>query len=67
MDTESLKFFLDAKQNFNKKKKYIPLRLEKFDECGWSVIAEADFPIDTFVCEYSGNVFVIQFNFMSLK
>jgi hypothetical protein len=35
---------------------YVPLRLEKFDECGWSVIALEFIPKNTYICEYSGNV-----------
>ena len=55
MDDESLLLFLEAKK-MNKLKKYLPIRLEKFVECGWSVIADAEIPPDTYICEYSGNV-----------
>lgn len=55
MDDDSLVFFLEAKK-MNKLKKYLPVRLENFDECGWSVISEAEIPPNTYICEYGGNV-----------
>ena len=55
MDTESLDFFLKAKRE-NEEKKYIPLILEKSEECGWSVVAKTDIYNNSFICEYSGNV-----------
>ena len=55
LDNESLILFLQAKK-INKEKKYIPLRLEKYEEFGWSVIADSDIPQNTYICEYAGNV-----------
>lgn len=50
-----MNFFIEAKkQNMNMK--YIPLKLEKFEECEWSVIARCVIPKFTYICEYSGNV-----------
>lgn len=54
-DEASLQYFLIAKK-LNKGKRYLPLILKKFEECGWSVIADINIPKNTFICEYSGNV-----------
>ena len=56
----NLDVFIEAK-NKNKNKEYVPLRLEKFEECGWSVIAKELIPIDTYICEYAGNVLKLIF------
>ena len=54
-DAEILELLIKAK-SFNINMKYIPLRLAKFEECGWSVIAKLDIPKNSYICEYSGNV-----------
>jgi hypothetical protein len=58
--------YLKAK-NENNKKKYIPLYLQKFDECGWSVLAKNDITAHSYICEYSGNVLYVIFKLLSIN